>query len=78
MTLSKQDLAANAIRDMFLSKQYRGRIPFSDIDTVLKSPAWHRAYGKKPLKSAWKSMVKGQYATPSKDGIWVWFLVEEK
>ena len=58
---NKQDLASNALRDMFLSKQYKSRVPVKDIQFILKSPAWHKAWGKEALQSAWKALVDGGY-----------------
>jgi hypothetical protein len=58
---TKEDLACNAIREMFFSKQYEKRVPVKDIQFILKSSKWHRAYGKAPLQSAWKSLVNNGY-----------------
>ena len=58
---TKHDLACNAIRDLFLSKQYERRVPVEDIKFILESPKWHKWWGKEVLQSAWKDLVKDGY-----------------
>ena len=59
--ITKQAEACNAIRAMFCSKQYEKRVPVKDIQFILKSPQWHKAYGKEALQSAWEALVKDGY-----------------
>jgi hypothetical protein len=70
---SKEDLAANALRDMFQSQQYKAKVPVKDIEHVLKSPKWAKIYGKSAVKAAWKSLIDNDYVA-KKGGHWVWTL----
>jgi len=69
----KKQFSENAIRDMFLSRQYNGKIPDDDIQVMLKSPQWHKLYGKKELKEAWEGLVKENYAHREGNN-WIWEL----
>ena len=67
----KKQEAENAIRDMFLSKHYNGKVPLKDIDVILKSKRWDSLYGKKNVTDSWKDLVEEKYVT--NDGnFWVW------
>ena len=71
MDLTKLQLCENAIRDMFLSKQYNSKVPNKDIIFILKSDRWARMYGKANVKKAWTGLVKEDYV--HKDGsMWIW------
>lgn len=70
---SKEDLAANALRDMFQSQQYKAKVPVKDIEHVLSSPRWAKIYGKGAIKAAWKSLIDNDYVA-KKGGHWVWTL----
>jgi len=69
--LTKVQLGENAIRDMFLSRQYSGKVPNEDIDVMLNSPRWHRLYGKRCLRRAWDNLVKDQFVFREGDQ-WLW------
>lgn len=69
--LTPMQHAENAIRDMFLSKQYNGRVPHTDIQTMLESPRWRTMYGGRELKKAWDLLVKERYVFRG-DNDWVW------
>lgn len=58
---TKQDLACNALRDVFFNKQYERRVPVKHIQFILKSPEWHKAWGKEALQSAWKALIEDGY-----------------
>lgn len=69
--MTRAEKAENAIRDMFLSGQYNGKVPVSDIDVILKSPRWAKMYGKKEVKDAWDELVSEKYVV-KKGNVWVW------
>lgn len=71
--LSKRDLAANALRDMFQSQQYKAKVPVKDIEHVLSSPRWAKIYGKKNVHASWKSLQKNDHVKKKGDH-WVWTL----
>jgi len=80
--VTKEDLACNAIRDMFLSKQYEKRVPVGVIQSILKSPAWHKAYGEKALQSAWKHLVidgyiNGEIDPNTHEAVYLWGIEHE-
>ena len=70
---TKLQLSENAIRDMFLSKQYNLKVPQKDINYILKDKRWARIYGAGNIKKAWQGLVKDGYAKKKKDS-WVWGL----
>lgn len=53
--------AYNAIRDMFLSNNYKGIVPDKDINFILSDARWSRLYGKAKLQAAWKELVRDEY-----------------
>lgn len=74
---TKEQIACNAIRTMFFHRAYNKRVPKKDIDIMLKSPAWHKSYGKKAVQDAWKHLVSdgyinGEYDTLNKQIIYIW------
>jgi hypothetical protein len=71
MELTKLQLCENAIRDMFLSQQYNGKVPNKDIEIILKSDRWARMYGRANVKKAWTGLVKEGYAK-KKGNYWIW------
>jgi hypothetical protein len=70
---TKLQLTENAIRDMFLSRQYNQKVPTKDIKIILKSKRWENIYGKGNVKKAWDGLVKDGYARKKGD-YWVWGL----
>lgn len=63
--------AENAIRDMFLSRQYNKVVPVKDINTILKSPKWTKRYRKINLKYVFKDLVEDKYIIKKgKNYIW--------
>lgn len=72
-TLTKVQVAENAIRDMFISKQYNEKIPCEDVSVMLNSPRWYSLYGKKELKEAWDILVEERFVHREGD-YWVWEL----
>ena len=68
---TKTNVAENAIRDMFLSKQYNKKVSVKDIKIMLKSASWHKAYGKEEIIQAWKNIVDGRYVNKKGDD-YVW------
>lgn len=71
--LTRVEVAENAIRDMFLSKQYDEAVPCEDVSFILNSPRWYSLYGKKDLKEAWDFLVKEGYVH-REGNYWVWGL----
>ena len=69
--LTTQQEAENAIQDMFLSKQYQGKVPKKDIEHILTSERWADMYGKEELESAWNSFVDEEYVMEEND-FWIW------
>lgn len=67
-----ENYASNAIRDMFQSQHYKGKVPVKDIEHMLGSSRWHKIYGKKHLRAAWKSL-QGDFVKKKGDH-WVWTL----
>ena len=63
--------AENAIRDMFLSRQYNGKVPSKDVAHILKSPRWAKMFGKGSVTKAWKSLVEEDYVE-KKGSFWIW------
>lgn len=60
--------AENAIRDMFLSKQYNGTVPAKDIAFILtKGKNWHSRFGKANVVKAWNNL----YDTKQQGGAYV-------
>lgn len=53
--------AENALRDMFTSKQYNGKVSVKDISIALKGDQWNRMYGLKNVKAAWKNLLDDDY-----------------
>lgn len=69
--LTKLNKAENAIRDLFLSRLYAGRIPAKDMGSVLTSQRWARIYGKKEIAQAWRGLIDDGYVW--KEGnFWQW------
>ena len=63
--------ADTGIRDMFFSKQYKGRVPDEDIQHILESERWAKFYGKEAVKKAWGEFVDEEYVVKEGDE-WVW------
>lgn len=59
--LTTVQVAENAIRDMFLSRQYHGKVSNEDIEIMLNSPRWHSIYGKKELRKTWDVLIEDGY-----------------
>lgn len=68
---TKIQVAENAIRDMFLSKQYDEKVPCGDVSFILNSQRWYSLYGKEELKEAWDSLVKDGFVHRDGD-YWIW------
>lgn len=72
-TPSKMQLACNAIRAMFFSKQYNGIVPAADLEVVNNAKNWHKIWTKKAVQQAVKLLKKEGYITL--DGAkenWIW------
>ena len=74
---SRCDLACNAIRAMFFSKQYERRVPVKDIQYILTDPVWRKAYGKDALQAAWKVLVRdgyinGEVDSQTHEAVYLW------
>jgi hypothetical protein len=67
------DDAANAIRDVFFSKQFDKKVPRSIIARVLKSPRWIDMYGEDAIEQAWEELRDEGYVRLIGDN-WVWGL----
>ena len=71
--VTKLQFAENGIRDMFLSEQYRGRVPINDVVHILDSPRWNKFYGESNVRKAWIGLVKGNYVRKS-GKYWLWVM----
>lgn len=74
-TPTKEQIASNAIRDMFFSPQYKGVVPVADIEHIRISPRWAKAYGKKAIKESLEALIseKGFYMNlDEKKENWLW------
>ncbi len=71
--ITKQDIAINAIREMFFHRQYKGVVPTKDIEVVKNSSHWHKVYGKKEVKAAIKALIEDKYINlDNKKENWLW------
>ena len=69
---TKEDLAANRIRDMFRAPQYHGQVPDKDIKIILKPKGtWARAYGLGNMKKAWNSLKRENFVK-LEGRMWIW------
>jgi hypothetical protein len=74
-TPTPQQIASNAIRAMFFSRQYDGVVPVKDIEFVKTSKDWHKIYGKKAVQDSIKSLISEQYINlDEKEENWLWGL----
>jgi hypothetical protein len=72
--LTKLQMCENALRDMFRSQQYKGKVPVKDIEYILnlkKDVSWNRLYGKANVHKAWAELVKEKYVE-KKGNFWIW------
>lgn len=77
ITENKLHDAENAIRDMFYSGQYQGKVPDKDIKVILKpSSRWAKMYGKQNIAKAWKGLVDEEYVI-KKGNVWLWAIYVE-
>ena len=74
-TPTPKQIACNAIRDMFFSRQYDGVIPVKDMDIVNDHKDWHRIYGKEAVQEAIKTLDSEEYMNlDEKKENWLWGL----
>ena len=74
-TPTPEQIASNAIRAMFFSRQYDGVVPVKDIEFVKTSKDWHKIYGKKAIQNSIKSLISEQYINlDEKEENWLWGL----
>lgn len=77
--LTPKQVAANAIRDMFLSKQYNGKVPTADLEKIFTNPQWIRSYGRQALQNAWNEIYdEGYVERDMTQDIWKWIGVEHE
>lgn len=71
-----EDEAANAIRDLFLSKERNGYVSVAEMDNVILNPKgrWARLYGFGNLKKAWEKLNDEDYIKKdtSKGDKYIW------
>jgi hypothetical protein len=69
--LDPQQKAENAIRSMFLSEQYKTKVPIKDIKSIFDNKRWVKMYGRLALVDAWASLVEEGYVIKlGDDYIW--------
>lgn len=63
--------AENALRDMFTSKHYDGKVHVNDIVKVLKGKLWNELYGLKNVKAAWQNLLDDEYVV-KQGNVYIW------
>ena len=72
---TKTQVAANAIRDMFFNKHYKGVVPVKDIEIIKNSNSWIKIYTKRALLEAINQLSEEQYMNlDEKKENWLWGL----